>query len=150
MKKAAQSVGGENYLLLLVEAMKAKKPNPLIFSECQIASNHTIIKWNKVVFKDKADVLGEILLAHKSYEGEDFNILENENSKKRKNILNMIKTLIPLEFVVTPQNHHDGTGFSFKVFERVEEEYVKLNPIFIALFFCSVEYIKKSLNYKVS
>ncbi len=149
MKKAAESVGGINFLLALIEAMKTKKPNALMYKECQIASNNTIIKWNKVVFRDKVEILEEILQVHRSSEDPDFNILNNENVKKRKKILNMVRTLAPLEFVVTPQNPKDGGGFSFKVFDTIEDENVTLNPIFIALFFCSTEFIKKALKYEI-
>jgi hypothetical protein len=149
MKKASKNVGGTNFLLALIEAMKAKRPNPLMYKECQISSNNTIIKWNKVVFKDKVDILEEILTIHRSSENPDFNILSEKNPKKRKKILNMIKTLAPIEFVVTPQNPNDGDGFSFKAFESVEDDYVKLNPVFIAMFFCSVEFTKKALKYEI-
>ena len=149
MKKAAENVGGANFLLALIEAMKTKKPNPLMFKGCQIASENTIIKWNKVVFKDKVEVLEEILAANRSSEEPDFNILNNDNAKKKKNILNMVRTLAPLEFIVTPQNHKDGGGFDFKVFETIEDDNVVLNPIFIAMFFCSTEFIKKALKYEI-
>ena len=115
----------------------------------QIASNNTIIKWNKVVFKDKVTVLEEILLSHKSSENPDFNILSNDNAKKRKNIVNMVRTLAPLEFVVTPQNENEGSGFNFKVFENISDDYVKINPIFVAMFFCSTEFTKKALKYNI-
>lgn len=149
MKKAAENVGGINFLLSLIEAMKSKKPNPLIYRECQISSNDTIIKWNKVVFKDKLMVIEEILLSHKSSENPDFNILADANSKNRKTILNMIKTLAPIEFIVTPQNPKNGGGFSFKAFDTIEDDNVKLNPIFIAMFFCSTEFTKKALKYEI-
>ena len=149
MNKAAENVGGANFLLALVEAMKKQKPNALMFKGCQIASENTIIKWNKVVFKDKVEVLEEILTAHRSSEDPDFNILSEENSKKRKAIVNMVRTLAPVEFIVTPQNHNDGSGFNFKVFETIEDNRVVLNPIFVAMFFCSTEFIKKALKYQI-
>ena len=149
MKKAAENVGGTNFLLLLIEAMRAKKPSPLIVKEKQISSNNSTIKWNKVVFKDKADVLEAILTEHRSSEDPDFNILNNENAKKKKIILNMIKTLAPIEFIVTPQNPNDGGGFNFKIFESIEDNDVKLNPIFIAMFFCSTEFTKKALKHTI-
>ncbi|QSZ42935.1 hypothetical protein GJV85_12730 [Sulfurimonas aquatica] len=149
MVKAADNVGGENYLLSLIEAMKKSRPNALMAKSCQIASNNTIIKWNKVVFKDKVDLLDLILLQHKSSENPDFNILNEENTKKRKNIINMVRALSPIEFTVTPQNPNDGGGFNFKVFESIEDDVVKLNPIFITMFFCSGEFIKKALRYKI-
>lgn len=149
MTKAAQNVGGVNFLLALIEAIKAKKPTALIEKNSQVASNNTIIKWNKVIFKDKVDLIQTILDAHKSVEDPDFNILNVENTKKRKNILNMIRTLTPVEFIVSPQNHNDGGGFSFKAFDVVSNEDVKLNPIFIAMFFCSTEFTKKALKYEI-
>ncbi|MDQ7045202.1 MAG: hypothetical protein Q9M32_04730 [Sulfurimonas sp.] len=149
MKKAAENVGGANYLLALIEAMKEKKPNALMHNAKQVSSNNTIIKWNKVVFKDKVDVLQAILLEHKSSEDPDFNILNHENAKKRKLILNAVKTLSPVEFVVTPQNENDGAGFSFKIFEIIDDANVKLNPIFVAMFFCSTDFTKKALKYQI-
>ncbi|MBN2815203.1 MAG: hypothetical protein JXQ67_00860 [Campylobacterales bacterium] len=147
MSKASQSIGGTNFLLALIEAIRAYKPHPLTHNSSQIASNNSIIKWNKVVFKDKVDLIHSILDVHRSSENPDFNILSETNNKKKKNIVNMIRALTPIEFVVTPQNHHDGGGFSFKVFDRVEEDFVSFNPVFVAMFFCSTEFTKKALKY---
>ena len=149
MKKAAENVGGANFLLALIEAMKKQKPNALMFKGCQIASENTIIKWNKVVFKDKVEVLEEILSAHRSSEEPDFNILSDKSDKKKKAIINMVRTLAPLKFIVTPQNHKDGGGFDFKVFETIEDDNVVLNPVFMAIFFCSTEFIKKALKHNI-
>ena len=148
MKKASENIGGDNFLLALIEAMKTKKPNALMYKEKQVSSNNTIIKWNKLIFKDKVDVLEEILTMHRSSENPDFNILNNENAKKRKLILNMVKTLTPLEFVVKAQNPNDGPGFNFKAFDMEGEDNVKINPIFLAMFFCSTEFTKKALKHK--
>ncbi len=149
MKKSAEAVGGTNFLLALIEAMKTKKPSPLIYKECQISSNNTIIKWNKVVFKDKVTVLEEIIHSHKSSENQDFNILADLSDKKRKTVINVVRTLAPIEFTVTPQNPNDGGGFSFKVFETIEDDYVKINPIFVAMFFCSTDFTKRALKYNI-
>ena len=149
MKKAAENIGGVNFLLALIEAMKTKKPNPLMYKEKKISSNHTTIRWNKVVFKDKVDVIEKILLEHKSSEEPDFNILNQENAKKRKLILNTVKTLAPIEFIVTPQNANDGGGFNFKIFDIIDNDTVQINPIFIAMFFCSTDFTKKALKYEV-
>ena len=147
MTKAAENVGGTNFLLLLIEAMKANKPNALAEKNSQVASNNSIIKWNKVVFKDKVDLIQTILNDHKSSENPTFNIIDEKNQKKKKNIINMVRTLTPIEFVVTPQNANDGAGFNFKVFEKVSDDEVILNPIFIAMFFCSAEFTKKALKH---
>ena len=149
MTKAAENVGGTNFLLELIEAMKAKKPNALILGAKQVSSNHTIIKWNKVVFKDKIDLIEKILVAHREAQKKDFNILSETNTKTKKNIINMARALAPLEFVVTPQNPNDGEGFSFAVFDTLEDETIIFNPIFIAMFFCSSEFSKKAIKYSL-
>ncbi|SFV69651.1 hypothetical protein MNB_SM-5-1080 [hydrothermal vent metagenome] len=148
MKKASASIGGVNFLLALIEALHAKKPNPLMKKKCQIASNNTIITWNKVVFKDKTDIIEKILLTHKEAQEKDYNILNETNKKTKKKIINMVRTLAPLEFVVKPQNPNDGEGFSFGVFDTISEDVVKFNPIFIALFFCSPSFTKNALKYE--
>lgn len=149
MQKAAQNVGGANYLLALIEAMREKKPNPLIQKNSQVASNNTIIKWNKIVFKDKADVIEKILVGHREAQEKDYNILNEANTKVKKNILNMARTLSPIEFIVKPQNPNDGGGFTFGVFDTFSEDEIKFNPIFIAFFFCSTAFTKAALKHKI-
>jgi len=149
MTKAAENVGGANFLLALLEAMKSKKPHALCEKNMQVASNNSIIKWNKVVFKDKVDLIQGLLDQHKSSQNPDFNILNEENQKKRKNIVNMTRALAPIEFIVTPQNPNDGTGFNFKVFDTMSDDTITLNPIFMAMFFCSTDFTKKALKYSV-
>ena len=150
MLKSAQNVGGTNFLLSLIEAVRSRKPHPLVTNSMQIASNNSIIKWNKIIFKDKVELLETILVAYREAQESDFNLLSEPNQKKKKNITNMVKTLTPVKFVVTPQSQNDGGGFSFGVFDTVnfDEGIVKLNPIFIAIFFCSTEFTKKALKYK--
>jgi hypothetical protein len=150
MKKCAESVGGVNFILGLVEAIKEKKPNALINSACKVDSKELNIRWNKIVFKDKFDVLEEAVRSHKSTGDHDFNILRTDSPKKKKKILNMVKTLAPVEFIVKVKNSEDLAGFSFKIFETIEEDCVKINPIFAAMFFCSTEYMKKALRYEIS
>ena len=38
--------------------------------------------------------------------------------------------------------------FFFQPFDVIDENKTKLNPLFDALFFCSVETVKKVLNYE--
>ncbi len=146
--KYAQSVGGANFLLGLVEAIKEKKPNALIDSSCKVDSKELKISWNKIIFKDKFDVLEDVLRSYKGDEGESFNILNNESQKKKKKILTMIKTLAPLEFRVIIKGAEGGEAFDFKIFEMTSEDNVSINPFFAAIFFCSTEFFKKALNYK--
>ncbi len=149
LTKAAENVGGVNPLLVLIEAIKAQKPQALTSRACKVDSDKSLVVWNKVIFKDKLDVLEAILLSHKSSEDPDFNILNNDNQKQRKKILNMVKTLAPVEFIITPKDANDGGGFNFKIFDSIENDNVKINPIFVAMFFCSTEFTKKALKYTI-
>jgi len=149
MSKAAENIGGTNFLLALIEAMKEQKPHPLTFKGRKIESDKSTIEWNKIVFQDKFEVLEKIILLHKSTENPSFNILDNDNQKQKKKILNMVKTLAPIEFIVKPKDPADGGGFNFKIFELIENDNVKINPIFIAMFFCSTDFTKKSLKYSI-
>ena len=147
MKKIADNVGGANFLLGLIEEMKKQKPNALMYKHTKIETEQLTISWNKIVFKDKLDILEEVLHSHKSSEGQDFNVLESDNAKKSKKILNMVKALAPITFVVTPKDEINGGGFDFKVFESIEDDNVKINPIFVAMFFCSTDFTKRALKY---
>ena len=131
--------------------MKEKKTNSLIYKECLVKSPEVTIKWNKIVFKDKFDVLEELVILHRSSDDIDFNILDEKNTKKRKKILNVIKTLLPLTFNIKAKNPNDGGGFEFKIFEKIdfEQQQAQLNPIFIAFLFCSVDFTKKALKYEI-
>lgn len=149
LKKCAEAVGGANFLLGLVEAMKEKKPNALIVNTCKVDSKELKISWNKIVFKDKFDVLEEVVRSRKSSDEKEFNILENDSLKKKKKIINMVKTLAPVEFTVIVKNSEELAGFNFKIFEKIEESCVTINPLFAAMFFCSTEYMKKALKYEI-
>ncbi len=149
LTKAAENIGGTNPLLALIEAMKAQKPHALAYKARKIESDKTVIEWNKIVFADKLEVLEAILVAHRSSEDPDFNILANDSQKQKKKILNMVRTLAPIEFIIKPKDANDGSGFNFKVFETIKDDYVKINPIFVAMFFCSTEFTKKALKYSI-
>jgi len=77
------------------------------------------------------------------------NILNLESAKKKKKVLNLIRTFTSVEFFVTPQNKNDGMGFSFKAFDEKSSDEAIINPIFIAMFFCSAEFTKKALKYEI-
>jgi len=151
ISKLAQKAGGANYLLGLIEKMKEIKPNALMHKDRKIVSQKLSISWNKSVFKDKIDVLEEIIHTRKSSEGLDFNILDEESVNKRKKILNMVKTISPIKFIITPRDDNEAEGFEFTAFEIVEDskdDFVSINPIFMSMFFCSSTFTKKVLKYE--
>jgi len=141
--KCADSFGGKSFFLHLLEAIRANKPHPIVSADKRFDMELGSIKWNKVIFNDKL----QLLLKARVKEGEQDNFLPNVGDKNYKKILNVVRTLKPIVFQVTPSDISHGSAFFVQPFDVIDENKTKLNPIFDALFFCSVETIKKALNY---
>ncbi len=142
--ECANTYGGMNYFLQLLEAMRATKPHPLISKNCNFYFALGGIKWNKVIFKDKLT----LLLTARLTESKNGNLLPSPTDKSYKSVLNLIRTMGNIEFKVSPKNIKDGEGFTMTAFDTISEDVVRLNPVFDAVFFSSIENVKKVLNYK--
>jgi len=141
----ATKFGGINFFLHLLEAIRETKPHPLTSGNMSFDIELGSVTWNKVIFNDKI----QLLLKARKNESKQDNLLPKKDEKNYKKILNLVRTLHPIVFHVKPANKEDGTGFFFQPFDVIEDNKTKLNPIFDALFFCSVDTIKKILNYTV-
>jgi len=141
---AAKAFGGTNFFLQLLEAIRATTPHPLVAKNSEFNFPIGSIKWNKVIFQDKLTLLMKIRIEQK----EDDNLLPSKDDKQYKKVLNLVRTLKPLTFTVKPENPEDGDGFTVHPFAIIGETTTTLNPLFDALFFCSVDTVKKILNYK--
>ena len=148
-KDAAQKVGGVNFLLNLHETLQATKPHPLSNAKCEIVAEHTTLRWDKIIFQDKITALEEFFKNIKEQKESSTNLLDTQNTKRKKRLINLIKTLSPVSFELKPKDPTQGSGFSFEVFEKIdfEDDYAKLSPVFVTLFFCSAEQTKKALKY---
>lgn len=142
--QCANNFGGKNFFLNLLEAIRETKPHPLTAGNSEFKIEEGTIKWNKVIFNDKL----QVLLKARVKESEQDNLLPKKEEKSYKKILNVVRTLKPIVFHVKPADPQDGPGFFFQPFDMINEEKTKLNPIFDAMFFCSVESVKKALNYE--
>lgn len=142
--QCANNFGGKNFFLQLLEAIRETKPHPLTAGSSQFSIELGTIKWNKVIFNDKL----QLLLKARVNESTQGNFLPDLNEKNYKKVLNVVRTLKPIVFHVTPALKEDGPGFFFQAFDVIDETRTKLNPIFDAIFFCSVETVKKALNYE--
>ena len=141
--EAADAFGGTNFFLQLLEGIRKHKPHPLTAKHSEFKFSRGNVRWEKVIFKDKLN----LLLKTRVNESENGNFLPAKDDKSYKNVMNLVRTFAPVEFTVTPKNMNDGEGFSFKAFDKIDEETTRLNPLFDALFFCSVDTIKKVLAY---
>ena len=142
--ECANSFGGKNFFLHLLESIRDTKPHPLVSGQMSFTSEMGSITWNKVIYNDKL----QLLLKARQNETLQDNLLPHKNEKNYKKVLNVVRTLKPIVFHVKPANAANGSGFFFQAFDIIDENTTKLNPIFDALFFCSVDTIKKILNYK--
>jgi len=142
--QCANNFGGKNFFLQLLEAIRESKPHPLVNANMSFNIELGTITWNKVIFNDKLQLL---LQARKNETVQD-NLLPNLEEKNYKKILNVVRTLKPIVFHVKPANVEDGSGFFLQPFDIIDENKTKLNPLFDALFFCSVDTVKKLLNYE--
>ena len=141
--QCANNFGGKNFFLQLLESIRETKPHPLIAANSEFTIELGKIKWNKVIFNDKL----QLLLKARINEGKQDNLLPNKEEKNYKKVLNLVRALKPIVFHVKPALKEDGPGFFFQPFDVIDENTTKLNPVFDALFFCSVDAVKKALNY---
>ena len=142
--QCANNFGGKNFFLQLLEAIRETKPHPLTAGNTEFTIELGNIKWNKVIFNDKL----QLLIKARTNESKQDNFLPNPEEKNYKKILNVVRTLKPIVFHVKPAQSEDGPGFFFQAFDVIDEKKTKLTPVFDALFFCSVETVKKVLNYE--
>ncbi len=141
--QCANNFGGINFFLQLLEAIRETKPHPLVSANREFNIELGTVKWNKVIFNDKL----QLLLKARVNESKQDNLLPEKEAKNYKKILNVVRTLKPVVFHVKPTVKEDGPGFFFQPFDVIDENTTKLNPVFDALFFCSVATVKKVLNY---
>ena len=142
--ECANNFGGKNFFLQLLESIRVSKSHPLTSAESQFSMPLGTISWNKVIFNDKL----QLLLKTRVNEHKRDNFLPAPNEKNYKKVLNVVRTLKPIVFHIKPAQKEDGNGFLVQVFDTIEKDKTKLNPLFDALFFCSVESVKKALNYQ--
>ncbi len=142
--QAAEKFGGKNFFLHLLEAVRETIPHPLIAANRTFSMELGEIKWNKTVFKDKLQLLQKV----RTQESKRGNLLPDETDKNYKKVLNLVRTLKPIVFHVKPTHKEQGPGFFFQPFEVIDEKTTRLNPLFDALFFCSIGTVKKLLNYE--
>ena len=142
--QCANNFGGKNFFLQLLEAIRETKPHPLTASNSEFSIELGTISWNKVIFNDKL----QLLIKARVNESKQDNLLPDKEVKQYKKILNVVRTLKPIIFNVKPAETDSGPGFYFQAFDVVDNEKTKLDPLFDAVFFCSIDTVKKALNYE--
>lgn len=138
LNTCAESFGGKNHFLKLLESLREANPHPLISKHSIFRCDVGYIKWNKVIFDDKLQLLKKVRI-EKNEEG---NLL----SGNKKNVVNLVRTLKPLEFKINPKNKKEGEGFTVVPFQILDEKTTKIDPLFDAIFFAPIHTVKKMMK----
>jgi len=143
LTECANSFGGANYFLQLLEAIRAAKTSPLLAKNCVFGFELGTIKWSKAIFEDKLNLLVKARL----HEGKNNNLLPKEDDQAFKRVLNLVRALKPIEFKVKPKNMKHGEGFTVMPLEVIDETTTRMDLIFDILFFAGIDTAKKILKY---
>ena len=139
IESCALSIGGKNHFLSLIEEVRDERIHPLLSKDSSFRFSYGLVKWGKVIFKDKVDLLIKITENQESNE----NLMLNKGEKNYKTIMNFLRTLGPITFEVNPKNKKDGSGFNFYAFDLIDEKTSHLNFMFEVVFFLPLYIVKK-------
>jgi len=142
LSECAQAIGGKNYFLQLLEAIRDTRPHPLMAKDSKFSFSQGTIKWKKVIFKDKVHLLIKILKDNRN----TGNLMPKKKDKGYKTVLNLLRTLGPMEFEIRPKNSKDGEGFILHPFDMVDKNTTLLNYMFAAVFFLPLHIVKNALS----
>ena len=137
--KYATSFGGKNHFLCLIEALRLTHPHPLMAKGACFRFNKGIIKWEKVIFKEKVNLL-ITLIRDNDWNN---NLMPKEGHRNYKTIINLLRTIGPMKFEVRPKNSKDGDGFILRPIEIIDNNTCRINFMFEVLFFLPIQLIKK-------
>jgi hypothetical protein len=135
-------MGGLNFFLSFIEKMRLIKPHPLSARNSKVSIERFEISWDKVIFLDKVTLLESTIKSNKDENG--YVIKFNKDDKKSKNIVNLIRTLSVITFNFKVSN--SIPSIEFKIFNKIDESSAELNPLFVTLFFCYVNFVKNVLK----
>ncbi|RXJ87881.1 hypothetical protein [Arcobacter sp. CECT 8985] len=142
----ANSLGGKNFFLQLIEDMKKEKENPLLNKSSAFHYSKGRVSWNKKIYKDTLVLLYETM----RLEEKDSNFFESLKPKTKKNTINMMKTLKPVTIEIKPKDDEQTEGFSLCIIDSTDEENIKISLLFKSIFFYNINFAKDALSYKKS
>lgn len=140
----ANSIGGKNFFLQMIEDIKEEKPTPLINKSGSFHFSKGKISLSKSMFKETHGLLFDAIRR----EEKTGDMLNGVNPKEYKLVMNMMRTLATVTISVMPKADIDGTGFNFSVLDTSEEKKTKVTFMFKCIFFYSIDEAKKALNYE--
>ena len=140
LKEYMDKIGGKNYFFSMIENIKDSKQHPLLNKTAKYHFENGTISWGKEIYKDKVTTLKKVVIASTSE-----NILLLDDIKLKKDLMNTIKTVGKLEFIVKIKGE---IVFQFSAFKTISEDNIELNHLFQIIFFDSINNTKRILSYK--
>ena len=137
--KYATSFGGKNHFLCLIEVLRLAHPHPLMAKGACFRFNKGIIKWEKVIFKEKVNLLMTLVRDN----DRNNNLMPKEGDRNYKTVINLLRTIGPMKFEVQPKNSKDGDGFILGPIEIIDNNTCRINFMFEVLFFLPIQLVKK-------
>lgn len=138
-------LGGKAAFYHLLEMLRHTKPEPLLSSKCWAHYEEGKVSWDKIIFKDKIELFKKARIL----EHQQKNFLPSKAEKSYKKVLNVVKTLTPINIEIAAKGDFEFEGISLKIFDMIDAERVMINPLFDMIFFCSMDTVKKVVNYKI-
>ena len=135
--ESATSIGGKNHFLSLIEAVRMARPNPLMSKDASFSFDKGLIKWEKVIYKEKVNLLMSLVSDNNQ------NLMPELGSRNYRRIKNLVRTIGPIKFKVRPKNIKNGKGFAFNCIEIIDQDTCNLNFMFEVVFLLQIQLIKK-------
>ena len=143
LTKYADSIGGVNFFLQLIDDIKKETIFPLLNKSNIFHFSKGKVSWSKGIYKDTKFLLHNYL---KSME-KDEKYLSTIKPKEKKNIENMMRTLKPVEIKVRSKNNADE-GFNFNIIDITDGQNAKVSLSYKIIFFYGKDFAKQALSFK--
>ncbi|KAB7886269.1 hypothetical protein [Poseidonibacter ostreae] len=138
----ANSIGGINFFLQMIEDVRAEKPNALLNKTAIFHYTKGKITWSKSIYKD---TLTQLFNAMRK-EDKDGDILNGLNPKVYKETMNMMRALKPVSISI--RNEDNSSGFAVDILDASEVKKTKVDLMFKIIFFYNIEFAKDALTFK--
>ena len=138
----AQSLGGKNHFLHLLEEIRKERHHPLMAKNSSFRFSYGTVKWEKVIFKDKVHLLIKMIKDREN----NGNLMPKKGDRKYKTVMNLLRALGPMKFEIRPKNNKDGDGFNLHPFDIIDENTSHLNFMFDIVFFLPIHIVKQVFN----
>ena len=138
----ANSIGGINFFLQMIEDIRNEKPNALLNKTAIFHYTKGKITWSKSIYKD---TLTQLFNAMRK-EDKDGDILNGLNPKVYKETMNMMRALKPV--TISIRNEDSSSGFAVDILDSSEVKKTKVDLMFKIIFFYNIEFAKDALTFK--